>query len=205
MLIRLLTNTKFLSEVNTFFKEHEEEIIDIILFGSAVKGKEKPRDIDLLVLFKTKKNLDLSYELRKRLERIDLNAEITAKSYKELFESSFIAREAILSEGYSLILQKFISAGFGYVNFVLFKYELIGFSKSERMRFYYSLYGRGKEDGMLKQLKAIKFSETILLCPINKEDMMKEYLGGWKIRYKEFPIMVPERIAYLQKLTEKFI
>ena len=128
-----------------------------------------------------------------------------AKSYKEPLENSNVAPEAILSEGYSLILQKFISAGFGYVNFVLFKYELIGFSKSERMRFYYSLYGRGKEDGMLKQLKAIKFSETILLCPIKKEDMMKEYLGGWKIRYKEFPIMVPERIAYLQKLTEKFI
>lgn len=195
---KLLKNTKFLSEVNRFFKENEEEIIDIILFGSTVKGKEKPGDVDILILFKKKKNIDLGYKLRKKLEKLGLETEITLKTYKELFESSFIAREAVLSEGYSLITKKSLAKGLGYTNLILFKYSLKGFNKSMRMRFYYSLYGRGKEKGMLKELNVIKFSETILLCPVENEEMMKEYLNNWNMEYKEFPILIPTRIKDIE-------
>lgn len=191
---KLLKNTKFLSEISGFFKENKEEIIDIILFGSILKGKEKPEDIDILILFKEKKNIDLAYSLRKKLEKLSLKAEITIKTYKELFDPSFLAREAMLSEGYSLITQKSLSKGLGYTNLFLFKYSLKEFNKSTRMRFYYSLYGRGSGKGMLKELNAVKFSETVLLCPPNNEENMKEYLNSWNIRYKEFPILIPTRI-----------
>lgn len=199
MSIRLLKNIKFISEVNNFFNENEKELIDIILFGSTIKGKENPKDIDLLLLFKRKKDLELSYKLRKRLEKLDLNVEITNKDYKEIYQQEFKARERILSEGYSLILKRYISEGYGYVNFMLFKYELVGFSKSDRMRFYYSLYGRGEGGGMLRLLNAIKFSETVLLCPIDKTIEMSEFLDGWKIKYKDFPILIPERIILYNK------
>lgn len=194
MLKVLLKNTKFLSKVNGFFKENEGELIDIILFGSAVKGKEKPNDIDIIVLFKKKKNIDAAYEFRKELEKLGLPASVTSKTYKELFEVSFAAREAILSEGYSLILKKFLANGFGYNNLILFRYSLKGFNKSNRMRFYYSLYGRSGSKGMVKELNAIKFSDTILLCPVENENRMKEYLDNWNIEYKEFPVLIPERI-----------
>jgi predicted nucleotidyltransferase len=194
---KLLKNTKFLSEVDRIFKKNRESIIDIILFGSSVKGKESPKDIDLLVLFNVKKDLDLCYELRKNLEKIGLNPEIVAKSYKELFETSFKAREAILTEGFSLIEKKFISEGLGYFNAILFRYELKGFNKSDRMRFYYSLYGRGENEGMLKELKSNKFSDSILLCPVDNENRMKEYLESWKIKYIEIPVLMPERIKNL--------
>lgn len=188
---KLWKNTKFLNEIKVFFKENKSKLIDIILFGSVVKGKEEPKDIDLLVLFKEKKDLDLSYKLRKKLEKKNFKVEIISKTYKELFESVFKAREAILSEGFSLIYKKFLSEGFGYINFILFKYELRKFSKSDRMRFYYSLYGRGKEKGMIKKLNLIKFSETILLCFIEFENKVMEYLDAWKIEYIKFPILIP--------------
>ncbi len=47
MLKELLKNTKFLSDIRTFYRKNEKELIDIILFGSATKGKSKPSDIDL--------------------------------------------------------------------------------------------------------------------------------------------------------------
>lgn len=195
--MKLLKNTKFLYEIKEFYKKNANKIIDIILFGSSIKGKEEPKDIDLLILFKEKKDFDLSYELKKKLKKFNL--EITLKSYKELFENTFKAREAILSEGFSLIQNKFISSGFGFNNFILFKYELKNLNKSDRMRFYYSLYGRGKQFGILKKLNLIKFSETIVLCPIENEYNMVNYLDTWKIKYTKFPILIPERIKNVLK------
>ena len=191
----LLKNIKFLYEINEFYNKNKDKIIDIILFGSVLKGKENPRDIDLLILFKEKKNLDLSYELKKRLK--NFNLDINSKSYNELFDNTFKAREAILSEGFSLIQNKFISSGLGFSNFVLFRYELKKLSKSYRMRFYYSLYGRGKERGMIKKLNLIKFSETILLSPIEHEAEIVNYLDAWKLKYIMFPILIPKRIREL--------
>lgn len=194
MLKKLLKNTKFRYEVREFFKENKNKVLDVILFGSSVRGKEKPKDIDILVLYKDKKDIDLSYELKKKVGKKGFEVDIINKTYKELFEESFKAREAVLSEGYSLVYGKFLSEGLGYMNLVLFKYELKGFSKSDRMRFYYSLYGRNGAKGILKELNSKKFSETVLFCPVGNAERMKEYLGNWKIKFIEFPIMIPSRL-----------
>jgi len=193
MLKGLLKNTRFKSRINEFFNKNKGQILDIVLFGSVVKGKENPKDIDILVIYKDKKNIDLSYELEKELKK-SYSVEITDKTYKELFSESFKARESILSEGYSLVYNQFLSEGLGYMKFVLFRYELRGFSKSDRMRFYYSLYGRGDQKGMLKEIGAVKFSDTILLCPVENSERMKEYLSGWGINFIEFPILIPSRL-----------
>ena len=93
-----------------------------------------------------------------------------------------------------MVYNKFLFEGLGYLSFNLFKYELKQFNKSERMRFYYSLYGRNNEKGMLKMLDSIKFSDSIILCPVENVERMKEYFDTWKLKYVEFPILIPERI-----------
>jgi len=196
MSTELLKNTTFNSEIKKFYSKNKEVILDIILFGSIMRGKEKPKDIDILILYKDKKNIDLSYGLKKNLQKKGYDVEITDKSYKELFEESFQARESILSEGYSLIYKKSLSEGFGYNNYHIFKYALTGFTKSERMRFYYSLYGRSKDQsGILEEYGLIKFSDSVMLCPLENVDKMKEYFDNWKINFIEFPIMIPSRLT----------
>ena len=68
MLSRLLSSKAFQSAINAFWKENKESIIDIILFGSVMKGKEKPNDIDILLLTKGKMENDKVYQLRKKIE-----------------------------------------------------------------------------------------------------------------------------------------
>ena len=75
----LLKNTRFKREIKFFFKKNNE-ILDIILFGSSIKGKDKPNDIDLLIIYKTKKDLDTSYELRKKLNKLGFNVSISDKT-----------------------------------------------------------------------------------------------------------------------------
>jgi len=198
MSIKLSENTELKSEIKGFFRKNSWEILDIILFGSTVRQKEKPNDIDLLVLYKDKKNLDISYKLKVLLESKNLAVEITDMTYKDIFGGSFKARESILSEGYSLVYDKILSEGFGYMNLTLFKYDLGKLNKSERMRFYYSLYGRTKEQkGVLNELGATKFSDTVLLCPIENSEKMKEYLQRWNILSTNFPVLLPSRIKHI--------
>ena len=184
---------KFLSKIQNILKEDEEEILDIIIFGSFVKGKEKPKDLDLLVVYKAKINSELSYKIKKQLETFGFEIDLVSKSYSDLFKTDFLAREAYLSEGYSLVQKKFIAEGLGYKSMVIFRYDIKNFNKSQRMRFYYSLYGRNSE-GMIKRLKLYKFSERIIISLIEESENVKEYLNSWGIKYVEVPVLMPVRI-----------
>ena len=193
---RLLKNTAFLSKTKEFYESNKEEVLDIVLFGSAIKGKEKPADIDILVVYKAHINLDLSYKLKKKLSFVG-EIETTSKTYAQLFEPSFLAREVFLNEGYSLIKRKFLHEGLGYSSLVLYKYDLTGLNKTKRMQFYYSLYGRtGK--GMLEELRSFKFSENLILTPITESERMKEYLQKWA-QFIEIPILMPLRLVEITK------
>ena len=141
---KLLKNREFSSIINKFYKEHEKEILDIILFGSSIKGKENPEDVDILVLFRKKESLDTAYELKKKLEKYG-EIQIITKTYERLFDANFKARGSYLNEGYSLIRKEFIARSLGYTNAIFFKYQLKTFSQSRRMQFQYALYGREKK------------------------------------------------------------
>lgn len=202
MLKELLKNKKFLKIISDSLKE--PEIIDIILFGSVIKGREKPEDIDFLILYvpKAEKIIESSYIIRKKLEKVSKNVHLESLRYSEIFSPEFFAREAVLAEGYSMRQKKFVSESLGYNNFILFKYALKNLNKSKRMQFYYSLYGRGKQEGILKKIKCYKFSDSIILSSIENSEIIKNFLDRWKIKYTEFPILVPKRIVKYMFLKE---
>jgi len=195
MLKKLLKNKNFLKIIKGALKR--PEILDIILFGSLVRGKEEPKDIDLLILYvpKTKDIIEINYKIRKELEKVNKNIEVISKEYNEIFNSEFLAKRAILSEGFSFSNEKFLFKGFGYESFVLFKYSLINMNKSKRMRFYYSLYGRGKEKGILKNNNSYKFSDSIILVPIENSEIIKDFLENWEIKHTKFSILIPDMIV----------
>ena len=56
-----------------------DQINDFILFGSAVKGKEMPNDIDLAIIM-DKKDLNISNELKKELEDYKVHLDLISSS-----------------------------------------------------------------------------------------------------------------------------
>jgi len=202
MLKELLQNTKLMSRIYQTYEQNKNEILDIVIFGSFVRGKEKPKDIDLLLIYKSKVNAELSYSIQKEFETFNLKVDLVSKVYSDLFKSAFVARESYFSEGYSLVQKGFISEKLGFKPTVLFRYDLSNLNKSERMRFYYSLYGRNSE-GIIKKLGLTKFSERILISPIEKSEEVKEYLNNWKIKYLETPILMPSRILESEAFKER--
>lgn len=192
MLKKLLKKTEFISKIKKFYTENKKEILDVILFGSVTHGKENPADIDLLILYKEKENLDLNLKLKKSLKE---NVEITSKTYDEMFSSSFLARESFLTEGYSLVRDKKIIESFGFSSKIIFRYELKGLSKSDRMRFYYALYGRTNEGGIIKETSSVKFSERIIISDIEHQENLKEFFSQWKIEFVCFSVLMPKRVT----------
>jgi len=171
------------------------EIVDVILFGSAVRGKDNPRDIDVLIIFNKKEDTDISYELRKKMEKLGYNTEITNRTYKNLFDSSFLPRENILSEGYSVILNKSLSEGFGYKPFSLFTYSLKKLSKSKRIIFHYALKGRNKKSGILEKMRGIKLGSLGILIPIENTENFEKFMKYWNVQFRKFDILIPERVV----------
>lgn len=192
MFSAFLRNREFSSAINEIYKKHKSEILDIIVFGSAIKGKEKPNDLDILLLFRDKEDLNIAYELRKKLEKFISAVQVTTKTYNGLFDNKFRARTAYLGEGYSLLRKEFISKGLGYTNVFLFKYALKGFSQSKRMQLQYALYGRDRKSGITKELRLRKFADTVFLCPVENTEKLKEFFEQWSISFELFPALLPE-------------
>ena len=189
----ILKNIKLKNELNKFIKT--TEIKDILVFGSLIKGKEKPNDVDILVIFKKRVIKDQEYQIKKILTKHYNNVSIISKTKKTITEASFDARESILFEAFSLLTKKNLAEEYGFISFGLFKYNFSNWDKLQKTKFYYALNGRGSEEGIFQQLNSIKLSDQTILIPLNKIDNFKEFLDSWKLDYKYIPIMIPKRLG----------
>ena len=101
----ILKNTKLRNELKKFVNTHTE-VDDVILFGSVVRGKKEPNDIDVIVLFESKVNKNTEYEIRKILKKFSQKISVISKTKETAVNFSFDARESILFEGFSLITKE---------------------------------------------------------------------------------------------------
>lgn len=184
-------NTKLLNKLRIFLNTNRNELLDIILFGSTVKGKEKPKDTDIILIFRNKENEEVAHNLRKTIAQH--NPDITTKTYKNLYDN-FTAKESILKEGYSIQYNAFIAEKAGYKSMILIKYNLKNKTKNEKNKFYFSLTGRNGNKGMTQIIHIKKFTNNTILCNIEKIEETREYLKTQKIEYEEIPIIIPKRI-----------
>lgn len=186
----MLTGLPKLKELHSIAKSlKHEDVLDIVLIGSVLRGKVEPKDIDILLLFKTKTSTDVAHELRKKVERHFAQVEVIQATYEQLFSPAFKARSAFFF-GYSLLREKFVSEGMGYAAKMLFKYSLKGLSQSKRMTFQYALYGRDGEGGLAKLLSLEKLAPTVFLCPLEHSERFRLFFEQWKMEFEEYPVLL---------------
>lgn len=172
----------------------QNEVEDIIVFGSLVRGKEKPEDIDLIVIFKNRVIKEVEYQIRKEIEKRYEHVSIISKTQKTLFDPAFDARESVLFEGKSLLRDKTLVEQYGCTSLGMFKYHLKGWSKLQKTKYYYALNGRHGQNGIVKELTCIKLADGAVLVPFNKVELFRSFLEFWKVEYIYIPIIIPERL-----------
>ena len=179
----------------SFLKKHSAEVKDIIVFGSLMRGKAEPGDIDLLIVFREKINKDVEYEFKKLLSPAIKNLSLISKTEEACQEPSFDAREGILFEGYSLVKQKYLAESFGFISLGLFFYRTKELNNLNKTKFYYALNGRGKSKGLVEKLNGLKFSDNLIAFPLEKIEPAKNFFDFWKIEYKYVPSLIPQRLG----------
>ncbi len=182
---------KYLTSVCKKFA-NQNNIFDIVLYGSAVKGKQEARDIDILLIFlenKLKERTNIAQKLKgilkKRIKKID----IKTINLPELFEKDFLARQGIFIEGHSLLYNIKFSRRLGFESYSLFTYNLKNLNHNEKTKFTYALIGRIKK-GIIKQLNAIHLGKGAIIIPIKNSLIFEEFLKTWKINYNKKNILI---------------
>lgn len=182
------------SKSKNFYKNNN--IFDIILYGSSTKGEEEPRDIDILLIFEKKslrERAELGQKLKEKLKNNKIkNIDIKTINLKEIFQKEFLARQGILSEGYSLINKENLSERIGFKGKMLFSYNLKNLNHNEKTKFTYALSGRNSR-GMLKKLKGKFVGRGAVLIPIENSIKFKKFLDEWNINYKQKILLVSKR------------
>ncbi len=182
---------KSLESISKKFSE-KEKLFDIILYGSAVKGKDEPRDIDIVLIFfdkEIRERLDLAQNFKKYLPKT-LRFDIQTLNVNDFFDVSYFARQGILTEGYSLVSRRKFSEKLGFKAYSLFSYTLSNLNHNQKTQFVYSLSGRGKEEGMVKKVEALVVGKGAFMVPIENTSMFEEFLEKWNLKYSKKNILV---------------
>jgi hypothetical protein len=159
-----------------------------------VKGKENPKDIDLLIIFKENVDKEIEYVIRKELEKHFSQVSIISKTEKNIFDPAFDARESILFEGLSIVNHEWVAEKYGFSSLGMFKYDTHSMNNVQKTQFYYALNGRNKQKGIAEQMECIKLSDNVMLVPLKNIDKIKEFFELWHMNYKYIPFLIPERL-----------
>jgi len=163
------------------------EIADIFLFGSAVKGKDFPKDIDICIVFK-------NHIIKKKV------AEITNKLYEYAIHASCIGTDdffrkphplakTLLVEGVSILNGKPFIQNFGFSSYALYSYNLSKKKPSDKVKFVYLLKGR-KEKGIVKRFGGLWIANSCFIIPVQRDSEMLIIFKKWEISYQRKEILI---------------
>lgn len=164
----------------------KNRVFDVILFGSLVRGKSQPNDVDLCVLIRDsdeKKTLELVDSLAQALKESKCKFQINILTLGDFVGGNSMAK-TLLNEGVSIRESKKFAQIFGFKNQSLFTYSLKSFKDSERVKLHYLLNGRNGSQGVLKEIKGRLVGKGVIIVPTENEDILKEVFDRWKVSYK---------------------
>jgi len=165
-----------------------EEIVDILLFGSYTRGSDF-HDIDLFLVH-TINNIDTEMTLIEKVKSFFAESvHITSANIKNIFEGDTIWK-TLFHEGYSIKNQKKMSEIFDLHSHVLFTFDLGGLDKTTKTKFSHALNGRGDLKGLVKSLNCKRLGKNALYVTIEKYGEVRDFFEEWKVNYNEKRIWI---------------
>ncbi len=178
-------------------EKNDDVLFDIVLYGSSVKGKTMPNDIDLIAIFRKgnlRERLDKIQEMKEKIKNTintkntKINIDFKQITIEELFLPEFFAKTGIILEGISLFKDKKFSEILGFKAYSLFWFTLEGLSHNEKVKFNYILAGRGSE-GLISKLGGERLVGGAVKIPIDNSLEFEEVLKNNRINYKKKDIL----------------
>ncbi|MEK6922586.1 MAG: hypothetical protein AABX08_02180 [Nanoarchaeota archaeon] len=182
-----------LKELKRWLRNERQDrtIFDVVVYGSAVKSKDFPSDIDIAVLFikgTLKERLSKIQSIKKKIKlpnRIDIKGILL----EELFQEQFFARSGILLEGISIFDDKPFAHKIGFEGWAMFVYSLRNKTHAQKVKFNYLLRGRSVI-GLIKKFEGKHLSPGIILIPIKNSIIFEDIFKSHKIDYSKKNILL---------------
>lgn len=163
------------------YQSYKEKILDIIVFGSSVRGKMSPRDVDVAILIKDTGEHELS-ALRAEFEKMfTVPAHLNLYRMEDIFFSD--ALKPFLEEGISLRDMKPVHQKIGFESGSIFSVEVKHLQKSKKVLFSYALHGKKNLEGILHKVKGKTIGRAVFYIPAGHTDEFKEFLELWKAEF----------------------
>lgn len=155
---------------------------DFIFFGSFVKSKASPGDIDLAVLSKKRLAVELKDVIRELIPGVDI--ELVPDIYSPLFP-------ILMREGFSIRRDCFLFELYNLRPVVLYSYSLKSLDAVKKVQF-----SRGVKR-LVEDVGAEYISRSVVLVPMDKKELFEELLATWNIQYESrsyelFPLLRKE-------------
>lgn len=145
----------------------------MIIFGSLVKGKFNPNDIDLALVV-DKKDIVLVGEVKTELNIKGLDIELIKP--EEIYQTRLGL--TLIAEGFSIKNNRFIREKLGLVPMKIYSYDLKKLIQTKKV-----LFGRGLNQ-IIKETKAVKLGAGSIMVPIQESSKFEDFLNTWDLKYK---------------------
>ena len=154
------------------FLRKYEGIEDIIIFGSFVKDKFEPKDIDIAIISQDK-NPSIVGEISSSLSE---KTDIEVLSNNQIYQTRIGL--SIISEGFSVKENKFLRDMLGIEAKKIYSYDLKGLSASQKRAFNRAL----KEH--LNKINGERLGSGCVMIPIEKTGFFEDFLEVWNLNVK---------------------
>jgi predicted nucleotidyltransferase len=173
-------NSKVLLKIKTKLKEtlKNPDIIDIIVFGSTVKGKINPKDTDIAII--TEKKLNINIE----------NFHISIINPRELLVNPISLSTTLLREGFSIKNNKPLAEALGFKSKMLYTYKLNNLNASKKVSTVRFLRGDKNNSGLIKKYKGEWLSNQVFTLPIESDSTIEQYFIYNSINYTKTSILI---------------
>jgi len=146
---------------------------DIIIFGSFVKGRDDPKDIDLAFIVK-EKDTRLVNLIKKEL--MVSKAHLEFITLDDVYSSSLFL--SLINEGYSIKKDNFLKNVLKIRPMRVYSYDLKHLDKSKK-----TLFGIALKKS-LRRIKGDKISTGAVLIPLRQTSYFEDFLDVWGMKYK---------------------
>lgn len=150
-----------------------KEIKDFIIFGSSVKGKYAPSDIDIALVIE-KKEFSLVGEVKDQLKIKNLDVEMIEP--EDIYQSRLGL--ALISEGFSIRNNKFLREKLGLSPMKVYTYGIRDLTQTKKV-----LFGRGLNQ-IIRDVKAVKLGAGSIMVPVEQSSKFEDFLQTWSLKYK---------------------
>lgn len=177
----MLKNLKEFSKLKIEWKCWKDQVVDIVVFGSFVRGKFNPNDIDVCLIFRSKVDLGIVKKVQVILGE---NFHVCSLVVDNFFTNFHSLAKTVLYEGRSLITNKNLIETFAMESRVLYSYDLSRETSVRKVQIVYLLRGRKTGEGLVKQWNGEFISNSSFIVPLGCDSEVQEVLDKWKVKYQ---------------------